>query len=477
MAAKKKVRSKKRVARKTAKKKRSSSRKATPRAGAVLMSDHGAIDTSKHKHGEAYELWDFLPAFVHPPGVHGTPHDHEVLDAPFETICGPGDDSQPVEQYDGTLGVTKQFVDDRERAVGQLQWNNNLAAIYDKPGDVSGVRWCTGTLISCDLLLSAGHCFDQSGGGWTRPKINGTNTTIPSTEIATNMHVNFNYQLDPNGNLRPVDDYPVIELVEYRLNGLDFAVARLGGNPGNKYGFTRIAPADASEGDMLAIIQHPAGVPKRIEAGPLTDLHAANLGYNDIDTKGGTSGSGVLGPNGTIVGVHTNGGCNPTFTGHNHGVRISSIIAASTTVSDLANKKMTFMDLGCRPKFKFADDPIKHVWQDWDPGIFKRFGDVKAAGYDWRWRFDPGIFFQRGDLFGGGATRSPFILSTPHHSQAASPAGAGQPAAPAGPGSESGSQLAELVQMLEFKSREIAELQSLYEQMVGQTQGPGGCGS
>jgi hypothetical protein len=75
----------------------------------------------------------------------------------LESQCGAADDSQPVEQYDGTLGVTTAFVNNNQRPVGQLQWNDNLASIYTNPGNVSGVRWCTGTLITNDLFLTAGH--------------------------------------------------------------------------------------------------------------------------------------------------------------------------------------------------------------------------------------------------------------------------------------------------------------------------------
>lgn len=450
--------------------------------------DHGDVDTSRNVHGEAYELWDFLPAFVHPPGVHGVPQDYEATDEDLiESICNGDDDSQPVEQYDGTLGVTQQFVADHERPVGQIQWNDNLGSIYTDPGNVSGIRWCTGTLISCDLFLTAGHCFDQSGGGWTRPKTNGTTNTIPVEEIATNMHVNFNYQVDPAGNLRPVDDYAVTQLVEYRLGGVDFAVIRLAGNPGGKYGFTRISPTDANIGDMLCIIQHPAGVPKRIEAGSLTDFHDNRLGYNDIDTLAGSSGSGVLAPNGRIVGVHTNGGCNVPIPGHNHGRRISSIIAASPTVSNLATTKQKFMDDGCPTKFKFRDD-VKPPWGDLkykftDDAVFKNprsdvpkgIGDVKAFGYDVRpWVRRPSIFggFARRGRFRGA--RSPFILSTPHHSEAFTDQGPGS-------AGDAEAYLAEITEAMEAMGQNMAELQEAYEQILAQLEGseidPGSGGS
>src|SRR5258708_3812054 len=82
------------------------------------------------------------------------------------------------------------------------------------------------TLISNDLFITAGHCFDQTGGGWERPRVNGTANIISSAQIAQAMHVNFNYQVDPSGNPRPVSVFPITQLIEYRLGGLDFAIVR-----------------------------------------------------------------------------------------------------------------------------------------------------------------------------------------------------------------------------------------------------------
>ena len=300
------------------------------------------LERAEQRDAEGYshehQHWSFEPEFVLHPGDDGLPADADEnpTAGSLESICGGVDDSQDVEQYNGTLGVSQQFVNDHERPVGQLQWNSNLAAIYNNPGNVSGKRWCSGTLIANDLFLTAGHCFDQTGGGWQRPRVNGTMNIISSAEIAGNMHVNFNYQFDPNGNLRPAQSFPITALVEYRLGNLDFAVCRLQGNPGAVFGTTQISTVDANATDMLCIIQHPAGVPKRIEAGPLLHLHDDRVGYASIDTLGGTSGAGVLGPNGTLVGVHTNGGCSPNAIGHNHGFRITSIINASPTVRRLS---------------------------------------------------------------------------------------------------------------------------------------------
>jgi V8-like Glu-specific endopeptidase len=367
------------------------------------------------------------------------------------------DDSQPVEQYDGTLGVTTAFVNAHQSPAGQIQWNDNLGTIYTNPGNVSGVRWCSGTMISSDLFLAAGHCFDQTGGGWTRPKDNSTGTTISPAEIATNMHVNFNYQVDPAGNLRPVQSFDILELVEYRLGGLDFAIVRLDGNPGDSFGITQVSTTDAAVGDMLCIIGHPAGTPKRIEAGPCSSFSGDRIQYDDIDTLGGNSGSGILrASDGRIVGVHTNGGCTVAGTGENKGVRISSMLAQSPTLQDLTSPTVTrpwdrfratlkYRDepglvlkiIDDRVTRKYLDDPPRVVKPIMDrvtrkftddgattkavddaktPALDKGYTDHKMPGMDIPW-----TPFRYSRPLRAGVPRegrSPFILATPHHSAA-----------------------------------------------------------
>jgi hypothetical protein len=195
-------------------------------------------------------------------------------------------------------------------------------------------------MISEDLYLSAGHCFDSKPGSWRVPRIDGTDDPIPPKEIAKNMHINFNHQVDPDGKLRSSRSFPILELLEYRQGGLDYAIVRLDGKPGKIFGIASIAAADALLGDMLCIISHPEGRPKVIEAGHASDFRDKRIGYNDLDTLGGSSGGGILSsPGGKIVGVHTNGGCDTV--GHNFGFKITSLIATSPILSKIADERGT----------------------------------------------------------------------------------------------------------------------------------------
>ncbi len=409
----------------------------------------------------------------------------------LETICGVSDDSQAVEQYNGLLGVSVAFVNAHQSAACQVQWNNNLASVYSNPGTVSGVRWGSGTMIGDDLFLTCGHLFDQTGGGWERPRVNGTTNIISPQEIARNMKLNFNFQVDSAGNLRAEQSFPILELLEYRLNGVDMAVCRIGGNPGATFGRTAISATDAAPPDMICIIGHPAGQPKRVEAGPTTQISGNLIRYNDIDTLGGNSGSGILrASDGRLVGVHTNGGCtsgSPADGGSNFGQRIGAVVAASPILQGLLRPRVTLASLDTQTlasrdmlqtlasrdqlqTLTFRDQLQTLAFRDQPAPITLKFrDDVKAPqldkppvadwkGFDVPGGFDPGPIRRENPL------ARPFILSTPHHSTA------WQEAMPG-----SGSELEELEntliqyeQAMAAGEAELRKLDSEYRQLLQQ---------
>jgi V8-like Glu-specific endopeptidase len=282
------------------------------------------LSTFRHIFRSDFSLRRYPPSYV-PPSTE-------------QYECGIRDESQHVEVYNGALGVSIDFVRSHQSPVGQIQWNNNLHEHYENYGTVSDMRWGSGTMISEDLFLTAGHCFYNIPIGWQVPLSNNNNQPIPPHEVAKNMHINFNHQYAPNEVLRQSRAFAILELLEYEYNyisGLDYAIVKVDGNPGNIYGYTNISDSNVREGDQVCIIGHPQGNPKKIHGGPITYVTDNRIGYNTIDTHSGSSGSGILhSPSGKLAGIHTNGGCG-TAVGHNYGFMMTSLINRSSLLQNL----------------------------------------------------------------------------------------------------------------------------------------------
>jgi V8-like Glu-specific endopeptidase len=221
------------------------------------------------------------------------------------TICGTTDESEHVNLYTGSFErFSTAFVRSRKGAVGAMETTNSGSA---------DVKFCSGTLIASNLFLTAGHCVDSSTVG---------------------EFVAFNYELTliPFITIGPQTHVRITEVVEDSRGGVDYAIVRLAGSPGASFGVTAVATADAAVGAPIAMIGHPAGDPKMVEAGTVDGASDASfVRYFNLDTLGGSSGSGILNPAGQIVGVHTNGGCTPSG-GTNFGAQISRIRAVSNVL-------------------------------------------------------------------------------------------------------------------------------------------------
>lgn len=213
------------------------------------------------------------------------------------TICGSTNDAQHVNSYNGTLGPTTAFVQANKGSKGAMETST------------TGGKYCSGSLISANRFLTAGHCVDSSVVG---------------------EYVSFNYERAANSTtLLPQTHARITAVLEDELGGVDYAIIQLAGTPGNTFGIASVATANPATGAALTIIGHPAGEPKQIEAGTLQAVSGGYLRYNNIDTLGGNSGSGILNASGQIVGVHTLGGCTASG-GYNSGPSIATIRAASS---------------------------------------------------------------------------------------------------------------------------------------------------
>jgi V8-like Glu-specific endopeptidase len=208
------------------------------------------------------------------------------------SVCGATNDAQHVNSYNGALGPSVAFVQAQKTSKGAMETT-----------PTSG-KFCSGSLIGTNLFLTAGHCVD--GGSVGEFVAFNFERAAGSTALLTQTHVR------------------VTAVLEDSLGGADYAILRLEGTPGNTFGVAPVAAADAAVGSAITIIGHPAGQPKQIEAGSVASRSGDFLRYGNVDTLGGSSGSGILNSAGQIVGVHTLGGCTANG-GANAGVRIARI--------------------------------------------------------------------------------------------------------------------------------------------------------
>jgi S1-C subfamily serine protease len=169
-------------------------------------------------------------------------------------------------------------------------WGKSVARIRFVSDDDGESYFCTGFLVSPDVIMTNHHC-------------------IKTQREARSANVDFDYDFE----FAPTDTIRGKELLLPSNPELDFALVRLR-NPVDataRVPFKLVADLPTS-GQQLLVIQHPGGEPKQIS---VTGCVVKGIGVkgsgeklsdfeHGCDTKGGSSGAAALNVAGNVIGLH-----------------------------------------------------------------------------------------------------------------------------------------------------------------------------
>lgn len=135
---------------------------------------------------------------------------------------------------------------------------------------------CSGFLVGPDILVTAGHCVDESSCGSYQWVFGFTNEVT---------------KLDPK------NIFECKEVLGHALSSdqKDFSVIRLDRKVTGRKFFRPRTSGAIKKGDGVVVIGHPSGLPTKISDGAhVRDSSNANFFVTDLDTFGGNSGSVVV---------------------------------------------------------------------------------------------------------------------------------------------------------------------------------------
>ena len=222
-----------------------------------------------------------------------------------------GNDAVMAAQKGGAFEPISEFnADDRYRQFGAPIARLDML-LEDENGD-RFVSTCTANLIAKDVLLTNYHC-------------------IPGMEKDVNVLRSiavFDYLREDQTESPQYE----VDITPIAANyDKDFALLRVAGNPGDKFGYFELQPQKAKANQSLFIIHHPAGMPKRLTRfrckAYAPEPYAQIYFRHRCDTLGGSSGSLVFNLNFEVVALHNQGGLTQdSRTSFNRGISIFSLM-------------------------------------------------------------------------------------------------------------------------------------------------------
>ncbi|KQP70789.1 trypsin-like serine peptidase [Methylobacterium sp. Leaf112] len=233
-----------------------------------------------------------------------------------------------------TTGDAASYVDRNKGAfepIAELDPKDALAALARPIGRVDIVlrntrsgqtvgASCTGTLLPGDYVLTNHHCLPQAG------DLTPVKASILMDYLTLDGQGSRRFDIDPN----PLEFDP----------RLDFALARVAGNPTAIYGSARLSGAAVSGNRSMLVIHHPLGRPKvmsRFRCFAVKDQGEGPDLRHRCDTLGGSSGSLMFDASVAGVALHKEGGLDPKDpSSFNNATRLSAILGKSRILAEIA---------------------------------------------------------------------------------------------------------------------------------------------
>lgn len=200
------------------------------------------------------------------------------------------------------------------RPVGRLD-----ILLQDSAGKQAAAH-CTGELLPGDYVLTNHHCLPQGG------------EKVPVRAIIV-----MDFLTQDGKGARPFEVDP--KPVEHNAR-LDYAIAKVKGNPTARYGSVKLAATPTSGAPSLMVIHHPAGRPKVMSRfrcmATRQQGDAAELRHR-CDTLGGSSGSLLYDSRNSGIALHKQGGLTPNDpSSYNTATSMTALLQASPMLRKLA---------------------------------------------------------------------------------------------------------------------------------------------